>query len=149
MIRELFGSLPILVQLIVGLAAISGVVLLAGAVFRWFRNAIRFRMPQPYLGYGPNIEWAEQKRREIAAGQYAHGEHTQLSDGELPEHGVGVEHGQHSPDAALTGIRPDFENNVGKSSKSEVIMTSTQAQSAAFDYDDEQWAERILRDRDN
>jgi len=149
MIKELFGNLPIIVQLFVGLAALFGVALLAGAFLRLFRNVIRFRMPQPYLGNGPNIEWAEEKRLEIAAGQYRRNEDAQLPNGELLDHGVGVEHGQHSLDAAPPEIRPDLEDNGGKSSESEVIMTSTPIRPATQSYNDGRWAERILRNREN
>lgn len=34
----------------------------------WLKNVLRHRLPRPFLGDGANVEWAELKRAELAAG---------------------------------------------------------------------------------
>ena len=31
----------------------------------WIKNVLRHRLPKPFLGDGPNLEWAELKRAEL------------------------------------------------------------------------------------
>ncbi|MCH8878192.1 MAG: hypothetical protein IIA89_15480 [Chloroflexi bacterium] len=33
----------------------------------WIKNVLRHRLPKPFLGEGPNLEWAELKRAELKA----------------------------------------------------------------------------------
>ena len=33
----------------------------------WIKNVLRHRLPRPFLGDGPNLEWAELKRAELKA----------------------------------------------------------------------------------
>ena len=146
MSKELVGSLPIIVQLFLGVIALISVLLLARNILRRLGNAIRARMPQPFLGGGSNIDWAEQKRAEIASGLHSHAEVVSFSDGEWSKQSERVMEGQSTPAAAPTRDRSESEDSLSESSRGEVNVMTTQSGPAIADYDD-YLAERILKGR--
>lgn len=67
-----FASLsPSATAVLIGLAIVAA-GFIGFVITWWIRNVLRYRLPQPFLGDGSNVEWAEQKRAEIAAGGIAY-----------------------------------------------------------------------------
>ena len=61
-----------------GIAATVGILLPVAAVLVvlivwWVKNVGRHRIPRPFLGEGPNVEWAEMRRAELTEAKQGHG----------------------------------------------------------------------------
>ena len=48
-------------------------VVLVVSIVWWVKNVGRHRIPRPFLGDGPNVEWAEMKKAELATGKQRYG----------------------------------------------------------------------------
>ena len=134
-------------------AALMGVAIIAAGItgfmiIRWIKNLLRHRLPQPFLGGGSNVEWAEQKRAEIAAGGFAYDpdliddpvrsdfEATD-SDLEIDSRGVSIgENGNHSEKDL-----PEGPNGINKDD----LLHSWLSDSG---HTDDEWAEKLLGDRE-
>lgn len=146
MIESTVANVPIFIQIAFGAIAVVGVLLLLAALLRRFRNAVRHRLPQPFLGDGSNIEWAEQKRLEILVGQFSHEQQIESPSTERSDQGPGVDHGPHSPKISSDGIRGESEKTPRENPSGEVEAELIRAWIANTDHDDDGWAERVLGD---
>ncbi len=54
-------------MLLIAAFIICVVIPLSVISFWWIKNVFRHRLPRPFLGDGPNLEWAELKRAELKA----------------------------------------------------------------------------------
>jgi hypothetical protein len=81
-------SAPFSISPSVSAVLIGLVILTAGFIgfvaIWWIRNVLRHRLPKPFLGDGSNVEWAEQKRAEIAGVQLAAVPMTSQSNEAIP-----------------------------------------------------------------
>ena len=53
--------------LLIAAFVICAVISLSVIFLWWIKNVLRHRLPKPFLGEGPNLEWAELKRAELKA----------------------------------------------------------------------------------
>ena len=132
---------------IIGLAVMAA-GFIGFVIIWWIRNVLRHRLPKPFLGDGSNVEWAEQKRVEIAAGGIAsdpeminEAGHSNIeatdSDLEIESRGASIGgNGIHSEKDL-----PEGPNEINKDD----LLHSWLSDSG---HSDDEWAEKLLGDRE-
>ena len=136
------------VQIILGALSLIGVVLLVKIILWWVKNVVRHGLPKPFLGDGSNVEWAEQKRSEIAAGGIAYDpemiDDARHSDARASESDLETE----SRGVSIGGNANHSEKNSSGSLNSiseEDLLHSWLSDSS---HADDEWAEKLLGDRE-
>ena len=131
---------------LIGLAIVAA-GLIGFVIIWWIRNVLRHRLPKPFLGDGLNVEWAEQKRVEIAAGGFANDPEMINDDGhsdvtasdrglETDSRGISIGgRGNHSYKDS-----PESLNKINE----EDLLRSWLSDSA---HTDDEWAKKLLGDR--
>ena len=109
----------------------------------WIKNVLRHRLPKPFLGDGSNVEWAEQKRSEIAAGGIAYDPemiddagHSDVnaSDSDLETESMGVSIGGNNNHSE--------KNSSGSLSINEDDLLHSWLSDSS--HADDEWAEKLL-----
>ena len=117
---------------------------LDGNGFTWLKIAFFIWMPQPFLGEGYNLEWAEQKRAEIIAGRRKKGR-DDLPSGDIL-HVAAPESREASQPPGTTGEigRPLLESLPVEASideEEEMLLVSWLEKSG---HQDDVWAEKLI-----
>ena len=144
MIESIVANVPIFVRVLVGTIAVVGVLLSLGVLVRWLSNAVRHRLPRPFLGEGSNIEWAEQKRLEIAAGLYSPEQHQEWPNQKRHDQGSGADHVSHSTRQSSDKSRGEFVSDSRKNQTGDPEEKPHRAWLVEPDHIDTRWAERLL-----
>ena len=135
-----------------GIVAIAVLVLpilavLGSLVIWWVQNVGRHRIPRPFLGEGPNVEWAEKKRAELAAANLGREPAKSHSAGSSPDPTDELEFdpvlhadrsGENGRDAASHLPQRPVEGH-------EELL---QAWLDETGHADDEWAEKIFNDRE-
>ena len=108
----------------------------------WIKNVLRHRLPKPFLGDGPNLEWAELKRAELKATTIKTEDLSTTSNGLGPSVSSSI-----IPQEDTYGSQ--FGRNGGDNSQ--IILEETidhesllQAWLAETGHSDDEWAEKLL-----
>ena len=137
-------SLPLWDFVAPAVVVLLGVFLVGGIFFWWGKNVLRNRLPRPFLGDGPNMEWAEMKKAELDAHKFNSAPMTDdLSEGAywLPEHEDPIEKAestgfdQNGPDDEMA----EFEASVAGNEEALLIEWMKES-----DHIDDPWVKRLL-----
>lgn len=143
---NLLSSIPVSAQIVLGALSLTGVVLLVRILIWWVRNVVRHRLPKPFLGEGSNVEWAEQKRFEIAAGGIAYDPETIDVDGRSDVRASDSDSKTESRGVSIGGDGNHSEKNSFGSHNSineDDLLHSWLSNSS---HADDEWAEKLLGD---
>lgn len=123
-------------------------VVLVFMIVWWVKNVGRHRIPRPFLGEGPNVEWAEMKRAELASGEQ--------------EYGPEEPHSSYSPAGVLDGLESENQLLAHDSKENGRDAPGSIPQDVAKGNDElltawledtghfeDEWAERLLGDQEH
>ena len=139
---EKAGYVASAVGLLLVVAFLLDGLFLSGNGFTWLKIAVSVVMPEPFLGHGPNLEWAEKKRAEL--------ERKHRGKGQAPTEGIPAPALVSSPEAYISEESPNQRGN--RELPFEASLSDEQATLLRSWLDDDkngddQWADRILRRR--
>ncbi len=122
-------------------------LLLKGEGFTWLKIAFLVRTPRPFLGEGPNIEWAERKREELVTG-FA-GPQSAIADADVTASGsddLGSSSiAQKSPGYGFDPLsRADPASRTPEEAAEESLLRSWLEKTG---HAEDAWAEKLLRRR--
>ena len=143
-----FASLsPSATAVLIGLA-IVGAGFIGFVITRWIRNVLRHRLPQPFLGGGSNVEWAEQKRAEIAAGGIAYEpdliDVSMHSDIEVTDHDSDFQSSGNSIGGNGSHSKKDSPKASGSINADELLHSWL----SNSGHTDDDWAEKLFGDKE-
>lgn len=67
--ESISNSISVLSQIAIIALVLVGALLVGRILLRWLNNVFLHRLPRPFLGDGPNMEWAVKKRAELEEGK--------------------------------------------------------------------------------
>lgn len=142
--NSLLASVPPAVSAALAVIAIIGATLVGLVLIRWVKGALRPWLPKPFLGEGSNVEWAELKGAEIAAGGNTDEEH--IGDSTLRHDGRASGYETVEEANRLSVVKNGKHSDTSSGESPDIIRENDLLSSwlSKAEHPEDQWARRVL-----